>query len=110
MTGALCQSDDIKGHCDLGSLGRRPDLAEEVLVAMIRSVYATWKLPVAFWFTTKRQNASEFAHIFHETIAALLDSGLDVRAIVTDGLQKNIAAQHLLGASYEYPWFSGASG
>ncbi|KAE8741803.1 hypothetical protein FOCC_FOCC012664 [Frankliniella occidentalis] len=101
----LLQDDDIRGFCDIGSLGRRPDLAEEVLVAMIRSVYGTWKHPVVFWYTTKKQTSQEFAHLFNETISALLDCGLDCRAMVTDGLQKNIAAQHLLGASYECPWF-----
>lgn len=90
---------------DLGSFGRRPQLAEEVLVAMVRSIYGTWKLPFAFWLTDKKLQATDFAKIFEETNSALLEVGLDLRAQVTDGLQKNLAAEHLLGASYERPWY-----
>ncbi|KAJ1519800.1 hypothetical protein ONE63_005053 [Megalurothrips usitatus] len=95
----------VAGFVDLCSFGRRPQLAEEVLVAMVRSIYGTWKLPFAFWLTDKKLQATDFAKIFEETNSALLEVGLDLRAQVTDGLQKNLAAEHLLGASYERPWY-----
>ncbi|KAK3914839.1 Transposable element P transposase, partial [Frankliniella fusca] len=101
----LEEEDDIVGLADLGSLGRRAVLAEDVLVAMIRSVFGVWKHPLSFWYTNKKMTALDFSNIFQETIRALLEVGLDVRAIVTDGLQKNIAAEHLLGATYEDPYF-----
>ena len=72
---------------------------------MVRGIFSKWKLPVAFWFTNKKMNAQEFARIFFELIENLLDVGLDVRTIVTDGLSKNILAENLLGASDEDPCF-----
>lgn len=105
----LLQLDEFKdliiGVTDLGNGDRRADLAEEVLIGMIRSIFGKWKLPVAFWFTNKKLTAKEFAKLFFEFIEVILEAGLDVRAIVTDGLAKNILAVNLLGATDEVPCF-----
>ena len=101
----LRKADMVSGFVDLGTLGHRHRLAEEVLVCMVRSVYGTWKLPVSFWYTDKKLDASDFASLFLESIQNLLETGLDVRAMVTDGLQKNIAAENILGATSEKPCF-----
>lgn len=95
----------VSGYVDLGALGRRPELADEVMVVMIRSVYGKWKLPTAFWFTERKLIADDFAKIFWQANHALLEAGVDLRAQVCDGLQKNRSAEHMLGASYDRPWY-----
>ena len=100
------QKDRIVGVSDLGNGDRRLDQAEEVLIGMVRSIFGKWKLPVAFWFTNKKTESPRVcSHLFRELIETLLEVDLDVRAIVRDGLSKNILAEDLLGASDEDPCF-----
>lgn len=102
----LMQDNDlVAGYFDMGNGDRRPELAEEVMVAMVRSVYGTWKMPFAFWYTNKTANATDFSVMFHDGTEALLLANYDCRALVSDALQKNIAGEHLLGATYDEPWF-----
>lgn len=97
--------DLIAGFVDFGDGDRRPELAKEVLVGMVRSVYGQWKMPFAFWFTDKTATANDFALIFYKSMDMLIDVEFDLRALVTDALLKNLAAEHILGASHERPFF-----
>jgi len=97
--------DLVSGYVDTGDGDRGTELAEEALVLMVRSVYGKWKMPIAFWYTHKKMTGSEFAKIFGKALGELLEAGLEVRAMVTDALQKNFTAEQILGATYEKPYF-----
>lgn len=40
----------IEGFEDLGELGRKPMLAKQVLVFLVRGIYGTWKIPMSYFF------------------------------------------------------------
>ena len=45
------RSDIVDGYVDLGHLGRRTDIAEKVLVFMLRGLVGRWKQAIAYYFT-----------------------------------------------------------
>ncbi|KAK3926177.1 Transposable element P transposase [Frankliniella fusca] len=101
-----CQkTDEIKGYSDLGDGVKRALPGEELMVAMVRCIFGNWKQPLAFFYTNKKLNASDFKKIFTDCITAVLSTGLRVRSMVTDGLTKNGAAVKALGATLESPYF-----
>ncbi|KAK3917824.1 Transposable element P transposase [Frankliniella fusca] len=99
------QEDKIIGFVDLGNGVRRALPGEEVMVAMVRSIYGRWKQPLGFWYTHRKLTATDFKNIFSECIAAVIDTGLRPRCMVTDGLAKNASAVKGLGATLDSPFF-----
>jgi len=102
----LSESEDlVKGFVDLGDGDRRQLPATEALVAMVRSIFGTWKYAVGFWFTHQKLTSSDYAGLLPELIRRLRATGLRVRLLITDGLSKNLLAMLLLGTTRDSPWF-----
>ncbi|KAK3927524.1 Transposable element P transposase [Frankliniella fusca] len=99
-------TDLVTGFVDLGNGARRALAGEEVMVGMVRCIYGSWKQPIAFWYTNRKLTSQDFSKIFKECISAVLSTGLYVRCMVTDGLQKNAAAVRLLGSTMNKPFIS----
>lgn len=97
-------TDTVMGFVDLGDGVRRPMVAEEIMTAMIRSIFGSWKMPFAYWCTNQKMTKEDFQQIFTSAIRSLLSTGLKVRTIILDGLAKNKAALFLMGASPDSPW------
>lgn len=100
--------DCIVGLVDVGSgtePHRRLDAADEVMIAMVRSVFEAWKQPVAYWPSCRKLTAVDFKKIFQAAIVAVQQAGFSVRMVLVDGLGKNRAAMEMMGSSLQRPWF-----
>lgn len=98
--------DQVDGFVDLGD-GRRMNIpADEVMIAMVRSIYCKWKQPVEFWFSQKSLDSNHFKDLFSSIIFALPNLGVPLRCLSVDGLRKNWAALQGLGATTKEPWIS----
>ena len=97
-------SDQVVGLVDLGDGERRNMPADEVLIAMIRSLYSSWKQPLFYWPTHRKLTGHDFKKIFQESVEAVQRTGLRVRCMIVDGLGKNRTALGLLGVTTATPW------
>ncbi|KAG8173952.1 hypothetical protein JTE90_009166 [Oedothorax gibbosus] len=71
--------------------------ATEALVFMLVSIDSAWKIPVAYFFTNGLSSQQKAA--FVDVALAKLDNvGVDVIAIVCDGLRSNLAMFEILGS------------
>jgi len=97
--------DEVVGVEDLGNGDRRLIPADEVLIAVARSVFHQWKQPIAYRPTSRRLSGGDFAKLFSSTIESVQATGLNVRCVLVDGLGKNITALEILGARTTRPYF-----
>jgi len=97
--------DLVEGYEDLGSKGRSNQLAGQAMVFMIRGLYSTWKLPIAYFLPSTSVKHIMLADLITEVLERLFQCGLVVKAIVCDQGVSNVAAFKDLKMTKDKPYF-----
>jgi len=84
--------DLVEGYEDLGPLGRSNKLAGQAMVFLIRGLYASWKLPISYFFTSTSVKHMDLSILLMDVIEKLLDCGFIVTAMICDQGKNNVAA------------------
>lgn len=84
--------DLVEGYEDLGPLGRSNKLAGQAMVFLIRGLYASWKLPISYFFAATSVKHTDLSILLKDVIEKLLDCGFIVTAMICDQGKNNIAA------------------
>lgn len=77
------------------------DVATEALVFMFSAINDDIRLPVAYYFVTKKIDAATKMIITEKIIEKLLECGVEVECLVFDGLYTNPAMCRLLGTNLD---------
>ncbi|KAK9728642.1 THAP domain [Popillia japonica] len=96
----------IEGLEDLGELGRKPYLAKQALVFMVRGIYSNWKLPLSFIFTASGVRAEDLHTILKTNLQALNEVGLHPVSITCDQSSTNQKLFKILNISVDKPYFT----
>jgi len=99
------QSETALGYVDLGPEGRLPKPASDAMVFMLQGIYSKWKIPVAFYLTSKDLSGKELEKLTRAVLEAIASTGMKVRVIINDGASKNKMMFKLLGCSEREPYF-----
>ena len=51
-------ADTVMGYVDLGEEGRKTEVASQGLVFMLKGIYENWKMPIAYYLTSKANAAT----------------------------------------------------
>lgn len=89
------KQDVIKSVPDIGHL-RTADIADHVLVLMLKGIYKQWKQPVCFTFSSGPVKSITLKTLIQEVIQATQETGLKVIATVCDQGAANSAAINIL--------------
>lgn len=82
--------DQIDGFVDLGEeLGRTNEEATEASVFMIRGLFKSYKLPVAYYFNKGALTTNQLIRIISNLVPTLSAAGLKVRVLVCDQAGNN---------------------
>jgi len=84
--------DLVEGYEDLGPLGRSNKLADQAMVFLIRGLYASWKLPISYFFTSTSVKHTDLSILLMDVIEKLIDCGFIVTAMICDQGKNNVAA------------------
>lgn len=84
--------DLVEGYEDLGPLGRSNKLAGQAMVFLIRGLYASWKLPISYFFTSTSVKHTDLSILLIDAIEKLLNCGFIVTAMICDQGKNNVAA------------------
>lgn len=99
------QLDVVEGYEDLGN-GKRSNLtAKFALVFMLRGLYKSWKLPVAYYLTHTGIKSLDLANLIVKIIKKLFDVNIIVKICVCDQGSNNRSAYTILGVTTEEPFF-----
>lgn len=63
--------DLVGGYEDLGSMGRNNKLAGQALVMIIRGMYSTWKMPIAYFLPATFVKHTNLCELINEVIKRL---------------------------------------
>lgn len=74
------------------------DLADHVLVFMLVGLDGTWRDIIGFWFTNACES-SKVKELITEALNLTNKHGIDVKALVFDGLRSNVSMANQLGAN-----------
>lgn len=91
------------GFIDLGRIPEHQDtlpLAKEALVYLVSGVDNDFKIPVAY-FLSNGLNGEERAAITYDVLSRLSDIGIEVVALIFDGLRANRTMCTALGAKFD---------
>ena len=97
------KSDIVDGYVDLGHLGRRTDVAEKVLVFVLRGLFGRWKQAITYYFTWPKLKSSDLKAILVYNIRKVLGLGFNLIGVVSDGDAKNRKSFSDLGATVDNP-------
>lgn len=97
--------DLVEGFEDLGRNQRKNALANYVLVFMVRGLYKSWKMPVAYFLSHNNVKAENVILLVKAIINKLFDNGLLPKAIVCDQATTNQKVFKNLGVSNNSPFF-----
>lgn len=103
----------MTGFVDLGYEDVSNDEAKEVLVFLVVGTVGHWKTPVAY-YCTRSLTADVQKELILQTVDALKEIGLQVVALVMDGLATNFTMCNLLGCQLDFSrplktWFTPTS-
>lgn len=84
--------DLVEGYEDLGSKGRTNQLAGQAMVFMIRGLYSSWKLLIAYFLPSTSVKHIMLADLITEVLERLFQCGLVVKVIIYDQGVSNVAA------------------
>jgi len=84
------KKDYIFGFQDFGSHNRIPDFADHVLVFMIRGLRKKCKQPVSYYFCKGTTKTQTLTSLIIDIITAINETGLKVRATVSDQGKTNV--------------------
>lgn len=96
----------VEGFEDLGEFGRRPVLATETLVLMLRGIFSEWKIPISYYFSENGVNSTNLKDILFHNIASVFDCRFKVRAVVCDQSTTNQKLIKDLNITNEKPFFN----
>lgn len=77
------------------------EIASEALVFMVSTINDKIRLPVAYYFVTKKMDAATKMALLKDIIKQLLDIGIELACITFDGLRTNPSMCRLLGADLD---------
>jgi len=97
--------DLVEGYEDLGPKGRTNKLAGQAMVMIIRGVYSSWKMPIAYFLPATSVKHKVLSELLEEAVKRLFDCGLIVKALVCDQGASNVAAYKDLGITKDKPYF-----
>jgi len=97
--------DLVEGYEDLGSKGRTNKFAGQAMVFMIRGLYSSWKLPIAYFLPSTSVKHIMLADLITEVLERLFQCGLVVKAIICDQGASNVAAFKDLKMTKDKPYF-----
>lgn len=97
--------DMIEGVADLGVFGRRAVPANQALVVMIRGIYSSWKIPIAYFVSEDGVNAKELTDIILLTLQKLEIVNLKPIGVVCDVSKVNQQFYKKLGVTVNKPFF-----
>lgn len=102
-------SDQVVGYVDLGSLGKSNDIANRVLVFMIRGLNKEYKQPIAYYFTKDSIKTGSLVILLKEIISMLQNIGFKVLCTVCDQSATNVGAYSKLmqesNTNFNNPYF-----
>jgi len=84
--------DLVEGYEDLGPLEWSNKLAGQAMVFLIRDLYASWKLPISYFFTSTSVKHADLSILLMDVIEKLLDCGSIVTTMICDQSKNNVAA------------------
>lgn len=97
--------DIVEGYEDLGN-GKRSNLtAKFALVFMLRGLYISWKIPVAYYLTHTGIKSLDLASLIIQIIKKLLAVNIIVKVCVCDQRSNNRSAYSILGVTTSKPFF-----
>lgn len=97
--------DMIEGFEDLGNMGRTRLTAQYALVFLVRGLYNSWKLPIAYFLTHTGVKADDLAMLIKQTLEKLFEANLIPKITVCDQGSNNRSALAVLGVNVEEPFF-----
>ena len=96
-------ADTVVGYVDLGEEGRSPEIASQGLVFMLKGVYNSWKMPIAYYLTSK-VDAATLTKLLPRAINSCEMAGMRIRVVVADGAPPNRSAFKRLGTTLDSPF------
>lgn len=96
--------DFVEEYNDLSFLGRTPDLANTLLVIMLRGICNNWKIPFAYFVSAGSVKSDLLKDIISRVVKKLHEITFKPLLIVCDQGSNSRKALKLLGASKEQPY------
>lgn len=97
--------DIIEGFEDYGHLGRTKKFAKHALVFMARGIFSSWKLPVAYYFSSAGVPSEKLKDILYSLLEASFKSGLKPQMVICDQGAYNQKLYKLLRVNKDKPYF-----
>lgn len=95
--------DRIVGYEDVGSFGRTIKVANQGLIAVLRSIGGNWKLPIAYYLIRDAPSQERFSAIINECLRAAESVGVVVKVLTCDQEKTQWAALCSMGVSVNNP-------
>lgn len=95
--------DRIEGFYDHGE--RKNQFGRQVMLFLIRGIYANWKLPFAYFVSDTTMKNIDLYRALGEALKLLLDAGLKIVSTVCDQGKNNQSALSMFGVSKHVPYF-----
>jgi len=84
--------DMVEGFENLGPLGRSNKLAGQAMVFIIRGLYSSWKMPIAYFLPSTSVNHTDLSNLLLTALNKLIDCGFLVVAMICDQGKNNVTA------------------
>jgi len=97
--------DLVEGYEDLGPKGRTNKLAGQAIVMIIRGVYSSWKMLIAYFLPATSVKHKVLSELLEEAVKRLFDCGRIVKALICDQGASNVTANKDLGITKDKPYF-----
>ena len=97
--------DKMIGFEDPGVSGCTSRIANHALVAVLRGIEGTWKLPIAYWYICDNPSQERFCQLIDSCIKAAFEAGVMVHVLTCDQERTQWAALKKLGITAEKPFF-----
>lgn len=89
--------DMVEGFEDLGHKGRTKKMATQSMVFLVRGLYSTWKLPLAYFLSGSSMNSVILKDLIVDIIEKCIELGFHPVALVCDQGSNNYSALKHLG-------------
>ena len=99
------KNDCVEGFQDLGSLGRKAQVANHAGVFMVRGLVDKWKQPVSYVLSSSTVEASDLKKLILLCLSEMTEVGLDVKVVICDQGTNNRSMLEKLGVSIDQPFF-----
>jgi len=96
--------DMVEGFEDLGHKGRTKKMATQSMVFLVRGLYSTWKLPLAYFLSGSSTNSVILKDLIVDIIEKCIELGFHPVALVCDQGSNNYSALKHLGFNKDKPF------